>query len=120
MIERMAESEGRVIGFRASGSITEGDYKTLSQQVQAAIDDAGSVALLIDLQGFEGEGPSAWDDDLAFGRAYRHQIERMAIVGDHRWQELLAKLAAPFYAHESKYFDVADREAAWAWLRDVP
>jgi SpoIIAA-like len=119
MIERMAESDGRTIGFRAIGSITKDDYKTLSEQVGALVDREGSIALLIDLEQFEGEGPSAWGADLDFGRTYRHKIDRMAIVGDHSWQSLLAKLAEPFYARESKYFDVAARADAWAWLRQA-
>jgi hypothetical protein len=53
-------------------------------EVQAAIDDEGSA--LLDMEQFEGEKASAWGSDLYFGRTYRKQIEKMAIVGDKKWE----------------------------------
>jgi SpoIIAA-like len=55
--------------------------------------------------------------DLAFGRAYREKIEKLAIVGDKRWQHVLASLAHPFYARGARFFHPTERAAAWGWLR---
>lgn len=117
MIERMTESEGRVLGYRVIGKVTKEDYDELSREVEALVAREGSLALLIDLEQFEGEGPGAWGADLKFGRTYRHDIERMAIVGDKRWERLMAKLAEPFFARESEFFAVEQRARAWEWLR---
>jgi hypothetical protein len=116
MFEKMSESAGNVVGFHVSGHITKKDYQALTPEVQALIDHEGSIGLLLDLEQFKWEDVNAWGADLKFGQTYRHKIAKLAIVGDKRWQHLIANLAAPFYAHESKYFHLADRAAAWEWL----
>ncbi len=117
MIEKMSESSGSVIGYRVSGHVTKEDYAVLTPEVQALVDKEGSIRLLLDLENFKWEEVSAWGADLKFGQAYRHKIAKLAIVGDKKWQHLIANLADPFYAHESKFFHTDDRAAAWDWLR---
>ena len=73
--------------------------------------------MLLDLEHFTWEKVSAWGADLKFGQTYHHKIDKLAIVGDQAWQHVLAALAAPFFARESRYFHTADRAAAWDWLR---
>jgi hypothetical protein len=117
VIEKMPESTADALGFRAIGDVTKDDYGVLFREVQAAIDQAETIGVLIDLERFEGEKPGAWLADLEFGHAYHKKIARMAIVGDKRWEHVIAVLADPFYARESKAFGTAERELAWAWVR---
>ena len=116
MLEKMSESAGNVVGYRVSGHVTKEDYATLMPEVQALVDREGSIRLLLDLENFQWEEVSAWGADLKFGQTYRHKIDKLAIVGDKRWQHLIANLADPFYARESKFFHMTDRAAAWEWL----
>ena len=117
MIEKMSESSGNVIGYRVSGHVTKEDYAVLTPEVQALVDKEGSIGLLLDLENFKWEEVSAWGADAKFGQTYRHKIAKLAVVGDKKWQHLIANLADPFYAHESKFFHTTDRAAAWEWLR---
>ena len=38
MIEKMSESEGKVLGFKAIGTITKSDYEVLVPEVQTLIE----------------------------------------------------------------------------------
>lgn len=116
MIETLDHSSDRTLGFSVSGTVTKEDYDTLVPAVAAAVDAHGSVALLLDLTGFHWEKVSAWARDLRFGKEYHDKIDKMAIVGDKKWEQYLAKLAQPFYAAEVRYFD--DENDGWAWLED--
>ena len=98
--------------------VTKEDYALLTAEVEAAINETGTVRLLIDLQEFASEEAKAWSADLKFGREHRKKIEKMAIVGDKKWQKWLTALADPFYAREAEFFSTADRDAAWRWLQD--
>jgi hypothetical protein len=118
MIQQMPQSEGNTLGFKAIGTIEQEDYKVLNEAVQAAIDESGDVNLLMDLTEFKWEKFTAWDDDMHFGHEYRKKIVRMAIVGDHGWEKLIAKMAEPFYAQDAKYFPSDDADAAWAWIKE--
>jgi len=114
MIEQLPRSHDNVLGFTVSGDITKDDYAVLDPAVAAAVKDSGTVRLLLDLTDFHWEKASAWGADLHFGSEFHKAMECMAIVGDKKWEQWLAKLAQPFYAQEAKYFDSIDE--AWAWL----
>lgn len=116
MIEQMDKSQGNTLGFKLSGDINKADYDVLVPAVQAAVDQAGSVSLLLDMQDFKWEKVSAWGADLNFGHTYRKKIDKMAIVGNKTWERWIAKLAEPFYAKEALFFSLAEIDAAWEWL----
>lgn len=113
-ITRSPRSAGKVLGFEVSGEVTTQDYEVLTPAVEAAVREFGTVRLLCDLTGFQWEKVSAWGSDFHFGHEFHHKIERMAIVGDKKWEEMVTHLAAPFYAQEARFFD--DEDAAFAWL----
>ena len=117
MIEKMSESEGKVIGFKAIGTVTKADYNVLVPEVQALINEEGSISLLLDLTQFKWEDIEAWGADINFGRTYREKIDKIAIVGDKTWEEWIAILADPFYSQEARFFYSKDIYAAWKWLK---
>ena len=114
MITKLDRSSGRVVGFTVSGDVAKADYDVLNQGVESALSESDTASVLLDLTGFHWEKVEAWGADLAFGHTYRKRIDRMAIVGDKKWEEHLAHLAKPFYAEDSAFF--ADADDAWAWL----
>jgi hypothetical protein len=114
MIETMERSSGSNLGYVISGTVTKADYETLVPAVAAAVKEHGTVSLLLDLTDFHWEKISAWGSDLNFGKEYHDKIDKMAIVGDKKWEKHLTKLAQPYYAQEAEYFDAADD--GWDWL----
>jgi len=114
MIETTEKSSGDTLGYKASGDITKADYQTLEPAVEAAIQKYGSVKLLFDLTDFKWEKVSAWGDDLNFGKQYKDSVEKMALVGDAKWEKHMTRVAGPLYAKEAKYFENVDD--AWDWL----
>jgi hypothetical protein len=114
VIETLPRSHDNVLGFRVSGDVTREDYEILEPAVRALVDASGSVRLLLDLTDLRWEKVDAWGADLRFGKQFRQSIERLAVVGQHRWEEWLTRLAEPFYAQHAQYF--ADVGQAWDWL----
>ena len=118
MIEKLDKSSGNVIGFKCIGTITASDYDKMVPEVKALIEKEGKIRLLFDLSDFKWEKMEAWLADLSFGLEFRHEIEKMAVVGDKTWEKWMAHLAKPFYARDAKFFHTADINKAWAWLRE--
>lgn len=118
MIKKLDNSHDNIIGYAAIGSITKDDYHVMVPEVEALAKEYGTIHMLIDMSQFKWEKISAWGADLRFGREFRKNIGKLAIVGDKRWEKWLAKLASPFYAHESKFFHTDEMGAAWQWLDD--
>jgi hypothetical protein len=117
MIEKLVESSGNVIGFKCIGTITASDYQDMVPEVKALVEKEGNIRLLFDLSDFKWEKMEAWLADLEFGWKFRHNIEKMAIVGDKSWERWITHLARPFYALNARFFDIEDIEQAWTWLR---
>ena len=57
---------------------------------------------------------SDWD----FGKEIKEQINKLAMVGDIRWESVLIKGFGSTYAQQIKYFDADSISPAWARLRD--
>ena len=117
MLEKLSQSSGNILGYKAVGTIIREDYTALTADVEALLLQESSICLLLDMEEFEGEKIKAWGADLKFGREYRKKIAKMAIIGDKQWQEWLTNLIDPFYAREAEFFPTDERAAAWEWLQ---
>jgi hypothetical protein len=118
MFEKMTESSGNVVGYKAIGDLTKADYTKLEQEVKALVEKQGSIRMMFDMTQFKWEKAEAWIPDMKFGSEFHKKIDKMAIVGDKRWEKWLASVAKHFYAKDAKYFPSADTAKAWAWLRE--
>lgn len=115
----MSESQGNILGLKIIGNVTKEDFKILVPEVQALVDQEGSISLLLDMTQFKWEDIHAWGADFNFSRAYRNKINKMAVVGDRTWQKWVTKLVEPFYhSVEARFFDPSDIESAWKWLKE--
>jgi len=74
-ITRSERSTGDTLGFHVSGDVTKADYDVLTPAVAAAVDQHGSVNLMLDLTDFHWEKVSAWGADLRFGHEYHDKID---------------------------------------------
>ena len=119
MFDVMDESGGSVLGLRATGHITRADYDELTPICEDLISREGQIRVLIDMKGFVLEEPSAWRADFHFGREFHNKIQRMAIVGDKRWEAWMTDFCRHFYATEARFFQSADITLAWDWLREA-
>ncbi len=113
-IERVGELV--FISLKASGKLTHTDYQTITPMIERALEGIQSprVKFFVDASELEGwEARAAWDD-FKIGARHRHEFEKIALVGNKKWQELAMKVGNWFVQGESKYFD--DSAAALAWL----
>ena len=118
MFEKMANSSGNVVGYKAVGTITKEDYKKLEPEIKALVEKQGSIKMLIDMSEFKWEKVEAWISDLKFGSEFHKKIDKLAIVGDKSWEKWFTHLAKPFYARDAKYFKSSEVDKAWAWMRE--
>ena len=68
----------------------------------------------IDLTGFKREKLTALGSDVNFGQQFQGKIDKMALVGDSKWESHLTKLVQPYDAKDAKFFETDDD--AWTWL----
>lgn len=118
MIEKLPESTESILGFKLSGKLHDADYKTFVPAVDAAIAQHGKVRLLAQLHDFQGWDLHALWDDIKFSTTHCTKIDRIALVGEKKWEEWMAKVCKPFTMAKIQYFDAGNIAAAWAWVRE--
>lgn len=117
MIERIDEGADNVVGMRLSGKLTDADYKEIVPQFEKAIEKWGKISVLWLMEDFHGwDAHAVWDDLKAWGQ-FHGKMERIAMVGENRWEKWMTKLTGAFHLADIKYFDHESQEAALEWLR---
>ena len=118
MITALPQSSGKTLGFKMSGKLHDEDYKQFVPTVEAAIKTHGKVRLLAQFEDFHGWDMHAMWDDTKFATKHCAEVERIALVGDKKWEEWMAKVCRPFTLAKLRYFDVKDVNAAWQWVQE--
>ena len=121
MIEALPESEGNVIGVKASGTLTDADYKDVwMPRLLDAIQAHGKVRCLLYMDDtFEGWEFGAAKDDASFFFHHGGEIERCALVGGPKWVTWSARLFSHLMKAEVRLFAEDELAQAWEWLRET-
>lgn len=107
---------GPVLEVRLSGKLTKEAYQTLVPAVDKQIQEQGKLRILLILSDFHGWTMGALWEDTKFDLKHWRDIERLAIVGEKKWEEGMAVFCKPFTTATVKYFDHTDIDAAREWV----
>jgi hypothetical protein len=98
------------------GKLKHEDYQIFVPMIDRALKEAKGmeVDLLIDMREFRGwELLAAWDD-MKFGLKHRNSFDKMAIVGNKKWEEIATKMMGHMMGGKSRFFKT--RKSALSWL----
>jgi len=63
------------------------------------------------------EAKAAWDD-LKFGIAHDIDFDRIAVVGNSKWQQWMVKVSNIFFTADMRYFSAEEKQEAMDWLQE--
>lgn len=117
MIVLLPETSDNVIGVKVIGKMTDADFIENVPNIEAIIAHRGKVRFVVDLTEFDGwDWHAAWDD-FAFGIKHWGDIEKMAIVIDSEWENLVSKIAGTLMHAEVRPYFSLEIKRAWEWAR---
>jgi hypothetical protein len=87
-------------------------FEQFVPEVERLVREHGKLRLLFDMTGFQGWEVSAGWEDFKFGVEHFADMERLAMVGETRWQHGMTTFCKPFTTATVRYFDRADAAAA--------
>src|SRR5262245_36377339 len=116
MVEQLPPVADNVLAVKLSGKLHDEDYKKFVPLIDAAVARRGKVRLLAQFHDFAGWDVHALWDDIQFSATHCTAFERIALVGEKKWQEWMAKVCKPFTMARVQYFDAAQMDAARAWV----
>lgn len=117
MIEILPQSTDKILAIRPSGVLTHKDYKDFVPLLDATVQAGEYIYLLIDMEDFEGMTPHAVLDEFLTGMKYWWSFEAIAVVGEDKWEKYLTKISQYVTISDTRFFDVKDKDKAWAWLQ---
>ena len=103
------------LSLKAIGKLTHEDYETIVPMIDSALEGVKDPRINVLIDGTELEGwelRAAWDD-LKLGLKHGRQFEKIAIVGNKKWQEYSAKMGSWFISGEVKYFEIESDALEW-------
>ena len=109
-------AENGVLQVSASGKLTKEFYEEFVPAVEAEIAKAGKVRILFSMHDFHGWTAGALWEDVKFDVKHWKDIERLAIVGESKWEQGMATFCKPFTMAKIKYFDQSQADEARKWL----
>jgi hypothetical protein len=105
------------LSLKAIGKLTHEDYKTITPMIDSALEGVKDPKVKAFFDGTELEGwelRAAWDD-FKLGLKHGGEFDKIAILGNKKWQEYTSKIGSWFVSGEVKYFE--DESEALAWLQ---
>jgi hypothetical protein len=106
--------------YTVSGKLGKDEYQQAQQNVEAVIQKLGSIRILIVLENFSGwERAEGWED-LSFSERNDPYIDKIAIVGDPQWQDMVyAFTLKGLRPVPVEYFNTGEESRARQWLGEV-
>lgn len=121
MIERLKESGETGIGFKVTGRVTAEEVEAFLPQIEFAIKDRGkrTIGILADLSAMTGSEWAARWDEIKFLSKYADHIERVAVVGAGKWEDVKAEILAGtvLIQAETRYYPSSEILHAWHWVK---
>ncbi len=111
-----SRQDGRVLVVRIAGKVQAADYTHFVPAIEEAVRKHGKVDILVEMLDFHGWTAGAFWQDAKFDAKHFNDINRLAIVGDQKWEQWMATFCRPFTTATIKYFPVEELPEAKAWL----
>lgn len=116
MYQRLERGQGNVVAYEIGDSVTEEEVREILGQLRDAVGEHGRIRLLVRMRGWPENATAALTERLRFAKDHFGDIDRYAVVGDHRLAEFLTEATDKVVDMELRHFDPTDEEAAWAWV----
>ena len=115
-IQLSDENGGKILVVSISGKLVKADYPDFVSEFERLLRQNGKLRVLFNMTGFNGwDAGAAWED-IKFDLKHFADIERLAMVGDKKWQHGMAIFGKPFTKATIRYFDHTDIAGARKWL----
>ena len=119
MLNHELRRDEGILVLNPEGPLEEADFTALASHVDAYLEQHGTLrGVLIRAKSFPG-----WKDfgallaHLRFLREHHQRIEKVAVVADGAFANIMPNIANHFVHAQVQHFDLTREDAAWVWLR---
>lgn len=117
-IELREENGGRILDVTLIGTLVKEDYGTLLATFQRDVALHGKLRVLLDMTRFHGWDAGGLWEEVKFDLKHLNEMDRLAVIGEKRWQQAIAGFAKAMMPAATRYFDVSETAQARAWIAE--
>ena len=115
-VQLTEKNGGKVLEVAVSDKLTHNDYEHFVPAFERLVSQQGKIRVLFEMTDFHGWEMAALWDDIKFDLKHFADIERLAMVGDKRWERGMAAFCRPFTRATIRYFAAARIDEGRRWL----
>lgn len=112
------EKEGKILAIRLTGKLVKEDYEKFVMETDRLVKKHGKIRMLVEMHDFHGWTAGAAWEDLKLAVRHFSDIDRIALVGETRWQKGMAVFSKPFTRAEVRFFELGEVVEAHTWLEE--
>ncbi len=118
MLQILDSNHRDVVVVKATGLLTDEDYRKFVPELEKIIRETGPVSVLLEFENFRGWEPKALWTDFKVGIEHKKDFKKLAVVGEKTWHHLFAAMAGAFIPGQVRYFNHDQIQEAWDWILD--
>jgi hypothetical protein len=111
-------SADNLLEVHLTGKLTKEFYEKLAPAVEKQIAEHGKLRILMIMHDFHGWTAGALWEDIKFEFKHSRDIEKLAIVGESKWEKGMAAFCKPFTKATIRYFDSEQLDEARKWIAE--
>lgn len=115
-LELSTSLKDEILEIEVTGRLEKADYEQFVPLVEDRIAAHGKVSILFVMRDFHGWEAGAMWEDLKFDLKHFSDIDRLALVGDKKWQAGMAVFCKPFTTAKVRYFELDRLAEARKWV----
>jgi hypothetical protein len=115
-IQLSEENGGKILAVHVKGKLVKADYEQFVPEFERLVRQHGKMRVLFDMADFHGWEASALWEDTKFAIHHFDDIDKIAMVGEKKWQQGMAAFCKPFTKATVRYFDHVDAADARKWI----
>ena len=111
-------SQGNALEISITGKLDKEAYEVFVPELERLIEKNGKVRILVEMHDFHGWDAAALWEDIKFDTKYFRDFEKIAMLGETKWEKGMSAFCKPFTTGKVKYFEKDKKAEALAWLAD--
>ena len=116
MLQILGFTHHNIIASKAEGQLKGHDMEKINPLVHNIVASGQKIRWYFEMVNFTGWNAKGLWEDLKMDLEHASNYEKIAMVGEKKWQDWITQFMKPFTSAEIRYFDVADKAAARAWI----
>ena len=106
----------KFVGIELQGRLAGDDYKKFVPEIEQLIHEHAKPRLLVHMRDFHGWTAGGLWEDIKFEFKHFKHLERIAFVGDKKWEAGMSKFCRAFTTAKTRFFEAEKLGEAKAWL----